>query len=164
MLNITGIKPMFNNILTTMNRYEKDEFENGIIMYKKGDLKEYQTVLEVGPIVKGINKGDKVMINPIRYAKKKHQEGSLKDGIITDNPVVKYEFNVINVNGEKTSSPFVIKAIGSSIYMNSALTRAGGTVENLNRYIQISVKPSNNITIKKYTGVINPKYVKYAEQ
>ena len=30
MLNITGIKPMFNNILTTMNRYEKDEFENGI--------------------------------------------------------------------------------------------------------------------------------------
>ena len=100
MLNITCIKPMFNNILTTMNRYEKDEFENGIIMYKKGDLKEYQTVLEVGPIVKGINKGDKVMINPIRYAKKKHQEGSLKDGIITDNPVVKYEFNVINVNGE----------------------------------------------------------------
>ena len=100
MLNITGIKPMFNNILTTMNRYEKDEFENGIIMYKKGDLKEYQTVLEVGPIVKGINKGDKVMINPIRYAKKKHQEGSLKDGIITDNLVVKYEFNVINVNGE----------------------------------------------------------------
>lgn len=100
MLNITGVKPMFNNILTTMNKYEKDEFENGIIMYKKGDLKEYQTVLEVGPIVKGINKGDKVMINPIRYAKKKHQEGSLKDGIITDNPVVKYEFNVINVNGE----------------------------------------------------------------
>ena len=100
MLNITGIKPMFNNILTTMNRYEKDEFENGIIMYKKGDLKEYQTVLEVGPIVKGINKGDKVMINPIRYAKKKHQEGSLKDGIVTDNPIVKYEFNVIKVNGE----------------------------------------------------------------
>ena len=40
------------------------------------------------------------MINPIRYAKKKHQEGSLKDGIVTDNPIVKYEFNVIKVNGE----------------------------------------------------------------
>ena len=71
--------------------------------------------------------------------------------------------NIININGEKISSPFVIKAIGSSIYMNSALTRAGGTIEYLNRYIQASVKTSNNITIGKYTGVLNPKYIKYTE-
>ena len=100
MLNITGVKPMFNNILTTMNHYDKDEYENGIIMYKKGDLKAYQEVLAVGSAVKGINIGDKVMINPIRYAKKKHQDGSLKDGVITDNPIVKYEFNVVTVNNE----------------------------------------------------------------
>ena len=100
MLNITGVKPMFNNILTTMNKYEKDEYENGIIIYKKGDLKEYQEVIAVGSTVRDIKVGDKVMINPIRYAKKKHQEGSLKDGIVTDNPIVKYELNVIKVNGE----------------------------------------------------------------
>lgn len=100
MLNITGVRPMFNNILTTMNRYEKDEFENGIIIYKKGDLKEYQEVIAVGSTVRDIKIGDKVMINPIRYAKKKHQDGSLKDGVITDNPIVKYEFNIIKVNGE----------------------------------------------------------------
>lgn len=47
--------------------------------------------------------------------------------------------------------------------MNSALTRAGGTIEYLNRYIQTSVKTSNNITISKYTGVLNPKYMKYTE-
>ena len=88
---------------------------------------------------------------------------SINDQRIVSTTSITCEGNVINVNGEKTSSPFVIKAIGSSIYMNSALTRAGGTVENLNRYIQISVKPSNNITIKKYTGVINPKYIKYEE-
>ena len=91
---------MFNNILTTMNHYDKDEYENGIIMYKKGDLKAYQEVLAIGSAVKGINIGDKVMINPIRYAKKKHQDGSLKDGVITDNPIVKYEFNVVTVNNE----------------------------------------------------------------
>ena len=34
MLNITGVKPMFNNILTTMNKYEKDEYENGIMNEK----------------------------------------------------------------------------------------------------------------------------------
>lgn len=100
MLKITSIKPMFNNILTTMNHYDKDEYENGIIMYKKGDLKAYQEVLAIGSAVKGINIGDKVMINPIRYARKKHQDGSLKDGVITDNPIVKYEFNVVTVNNE----------------------------------------------------------------
>ena len=47
--------------------------------------------------------------------------------------------------------------------MHSALTRPGGTIENLNQYIQASAKQSNNITIKKYTGIINPKYMKYAE-
>ena len=88
---------------------------------------------------------------------------SINDQRIISTTSITCEGNVINLNEEKTSSPFVIKAIGSSIYMNSALTRAGGTIENLNRYIQISVKTSNNITIKKYTGVINPKYIKYAE-
>ena len=41
MLNITKVKPMFNNILTTMNKYEKDNYENGVIVNSKGDLKEY---------------------------------------------------------------------------------------------------------------------------
>lgn len=73
------------------------------------------------------------------------------------------EGNVINVNGEKVSSPFIIKAIGSSVYMNSALIRPGGTIELLNQSIQASVKMSNNITISKYLGIINPKYIKIAE-
>ena len=101
MLNITGVKPMFNNILTTMNKYEKDEYENGIIIYKKGDLKEYQEVLAVGSTVRDIKVGDKVMINPIRYAKMKHKEGSLKNGVITDNPVIGYEFKTVTINDEE---------------------------------------------------------------
>lgn len=88
---------------------------------------------------------------------------SINDQRIVSSTSITCEGNVININGEKTSSPFVIKAIGSSLYMNSALTRAGGTIEYLNQYIQASVRQSNNITIKKYTGVINPKYMKDAE-
>lgn len=88
---------------------------------------------------------------------------SINDQRIVLSTSITCEGNVININGEKTSSPFVIKAIGSSIYMNSALMRAGGTIEYLNQYIQASVKQSNNITIKKYTGVINPKYMRDAE-
>ncbi len=88
---------------------------------------------------------------------------SINDQRVVSTTSITCEGNVINVNGEKISSPFIIKAIGSSIYMHSALTRPGGTIENLNQYIQASVKQSNNITIKKYTGIINPKYMKYAE-
>ena len=88
---------------------------------------------------------------------------SINDQRVVSTTSLTCEGNIININGEKISSPFVIKAIGSSIYMNSALTRAGGTIEYLNRYIQASVKTSNNITIGKYTGVLNPKYIKYTE-
>ena len=48
-------------------------------------------------MVRGIEVGDTVFINPKRYAVKKHQEGTLKDGIITDNPVIGYNFTVINI-------------------------------------------------------------------
>jgi co-chaperonin GroES (HSP10) len=41
------------------------------------------------------------MINPTRFAVKKHQEGSLKDGIITDNPIVEYRFDIVEMNGEQ---------------------------------------------------------------
>ena len=101
MLNITKVKPMFNNILTTMNKYEKDNYENGVIVNSKGDLKEYQTVWAVGSTVRSVEAGDKVMINPTRYAKYKHKEGSLKDGVVTDNPVIGYQFKTVKVNNEE---------------------------------------------------------------
>lgn len=93
---------MFNGVITTMNKYHKDVISGGIIDVAKreGNLKEYQTVVAIGDIVKGVKVGDVICINPTRYAIKKHQEGSLKDGIIEDNPVERYNFNVIEFNGE----------------------------------------------------------------
>ena len=45
--------------------------------------------------------GDLVCINPQRFAVKKHEAGSLKDGIIGDNPVITYNFDTIQINGEQ---------------------------------------------------------------
>lgn len=74
------------------------------------------------------------------------------------------EGNVININGEKVSSPFVIKAIGQSLRLYSALIRAGGYVEALNTTgIVTTVKQSDNIQIPKYTGIISSKYLKYVD-
>lgn len=101
MLNITKVKPMFNVIVTTADKYEEDTKTGSIIdpTKSRGTLKEYQTVVAVGASVRDINVGDKVMIDPTRYAVMKHKKGSLKDGVITDNPVVGFNFNVVPING-----------------------------------------------------------------
>lgn len=96
MLNIKKIRPMANYLVTTKEEYTEKDVEKGEIITKLiGSLKEYQKVVAVGPMVRGIQVNDIVCINPKRYAKYKHQPGSLKDGVITDNPVVGYNFNVI---------------------------------------------------------------------
>lgn len=106
-LNIKKIRPMFNQVITTMDKYSDDEMKTGSIIdvsKVNNPIKEYQKVVAVGPMVRNIEVGDIVMINPKRYGKVRHKEGSLKDGIITDNPVVSYNFNVIELN----HTPFLL--------------------------------------------------------
>ena len=99
---IKKIKPMFNGLITTMNRYEQDVKVKGtdlIDSSKSNAVKEYQTVIAVGPMVRGIEVGDTVFINPNRYAVMKHKAGSLQDGVIKDNPVIGYNFDIVEIEG-----------------------------------------------------------------
>lgn len=100
-VNVKKIRPLYSSIVTTMNKYEEDEYNGSLIdsTKTKGTLKEYQKVVAVGDFVHNIQVGDLVCINPSRYAVKKHKEGSLKDGVVTDNPVITYNFNVVELNG-----------------------------------------------------------------
>jgi len=69
--------------------------------------------------------------------------------------------NVIKINDEKVSSPFIIKAIGFPESMETALNRAGGYLDYLNDDgIITSIKKIDNVKITKYTGVISSKYMK----
>lgn len=102
MIVIKKIQPMYTKILTTMCKYEEDELTaGGLIDSSKtqGTIKEYQTVIAVGNSVRNVKVGDLVCVNPERYAVKKHEAGSLKDGVITDNPVIKYNFNIMELEG-----------------------------------------------------------------
>ena len=99
MLKINSIKPVFNKIVTSCNTYDTDRVEGGIIVQTKGTVKEYQTVVAVGPMVRGIEVGDTVFINPNRYAVMKHKAGSLQDGVIKDNPVIGYNFDIVEIEG-----------------------------------------------------------------
>ena len=99
---IKKIKPMFNGLITTMNRYEQDVKVKGtdlIDSSKSNAVKEYQTVVAVGPMVRGIEVGNTVFINPNRYAVMKHKAGSLQDGVIKDNPVIGYNFDIVEIEG-----------------------------------------------------------------
>ena len=101
MIKIKKIQPMFTKLLTTMNKYEEDELTSGGLIdttKTQGTLKEYQTVVSVGPMVRNVKVGDLVCVNPERYAIKKHEAGSLKDGVICDNPVIKYNFNIMEID------------------------------------------------------------------
>lgn len=102
-MKIKKIKPMFTSIVTTMDEYKEDQYVNGIIdptKVQKG-VKEYQKVLAVGDSVRGIKVGDIVCIDPKNYAVPEHSPGSLKDGIIKDNIVKRYHFNVIELDGKQ---------------------------------------------------------------
>lgn len=67
--------------------------------------------------------------------------------------------NIININGERIGSPFEIKAIGSPEALAN-LSRPGGYLSSLeDRKIKVNLKKSNDVTIPKYSGVLNFKYL-----
>ena len=104
MLKVKKIKPMFTSLITTMDKYEHDMTVGaGLIDVTKreGSLKEYQRVLAVGSSVRDIKVGDLVWVNPTRFGVRKHKEGSLKDGVITDNPIITYNFDVVEMEGKQ---------------------------------------------------------------
>lgn len=102
MLYIKKVKPMFTALITTMDKYDKDVKVGTLIDTTKmqGTIKEYQKVVAVGDSVRGIKVGDLVSINPTRFAVKKHKEGTLKDGIITDNPTISYNFDIVYLDNK----------------------------------------------------------------
>lgn len=105
MKKLIKVKPLFNAIVTTMDVYETDQTTGGIIDTKrtKGSMKEYQTVIAVGSMVRDIKVGDIVAINPTRYAVVEHRDdhsNSLR-GVIKDKVVLGYKFNTINLDGKE---------------------------------------------------------------
>jgi co-chaperonin GroES (HSP10) len=102
-MKVKAIKPLFNSIIVTAEKYEEDATKNGIIDASKqqGTLKENQMVIAVGSAVRDINVGDIVNINPIRYAVKKYDKDSIRQDVAGGNPIVGYQFDFVEINGEE---------------------------------------------------------------
>jgi co-chaperonin GroES (HSP10) len=101
-LNIKSIKPLFNTVITTADKYEEDAMIGDIIDASKqqGTLKEYQTVVAVGSVVRDIKVGDLVSIDPTRFAVKKYDKDSIRQDIAGGNPVVGYNFDFITMDNK----------------------------------------------------------------
>lgn len=85
---------------------------------------------------------------------------SINEQRLVPNSSISCGGNIIDINGEKVGAPFEIKAIGLPEQL-SALSRQGGYLEILKAAsIGVDLKKSNNITIPKYTGVIEYQYAK----
>lgn len=100
-INIKKIRPMFTAIVTTCDVFTEDDVKNSLIDAESiiGQPKPYQKVVAVGSSVGNINIGDMVVVDFSRYAKKKFKEGSLKDGVIQENPIESYAYNTITLDG-----------------------------------------------------------------
>lgn len=107
MLTIKKIKPLFTTVITTMEVMdEKDSLIKGTNLIdptkKKRSVKEFQTVIAVGPHVNGISVGDLVCINPARFGKpvQKKSATSIKDNMEEYHTEIEYRFDIIEVDGK----------------------------------------------------------------
>ena len=75
---------------------------------------------------------------------------SINDKRITGSTAITCAGNVIQVNGEKVGSPFVIKAIGQKDLLYGEITKNGGTIYKLKKYGVITeIKKYDDIEISK---------------
>ena len=104
MLKIIECIPMLNHVILTANRYEESDFNDSLIDDEQklvGNIKEYQTVVSVGPYVKDLKAGDFVVVNPKAYAKPIHKtKDTSVRGLLGDDEVeMRVEFPTIEING-----------------------------------------------------------------
>ena len=68
---------------------------------------------------------------------------------------------VIQVNYQKVASPFTIKAIGNSQYLESAMNIKNGIVDTLKEYgLNVTITREDEVEILKYDGTFTSKYSK----
>ena len=98
------------------------------------------------------------IVNVLKTAKA--EAISINGQRVVSTTAITCEGSVIKINGEKITSPFTIKAIGSVELFNGALLMPGGYIYYMKEDgISVDVKRLDEVTIEKYNGVINSKYI-----
>lgn len=99
-IKIKKIKPQFTTVITTLDTYEDNLIEDGVVVAPKGALKLYQRVVAVGSTVREIKEGDLVLLNLQNYIKRKWKENSIKEDITNMEEEFVYDFPRMFLDGE----------------------------------------------------------------
>jgi uncharacterized protein YlxW (UPF0749 family) len=84
---------------------------------------------------------------------------SINEQRLTGHSEIRCAGPVVTINGVRTATPLVIKAIGHPERLAQALTMAGGVVELLKPYgIQVSIKQEQNLIVPAYKGALKTEY------
>lgn len=84
--------------------------------------------------------------------------------IVDQSYIVDVSTNFIKANGQRIVPPYVIKAIGNSAYLESALLGNGGYAEELKALgKEVTITSDNKINIPKYDGQMTTKYIEEDE-
>ena len=95
-----------------MDKYDIDIKAGSLIDVKKlrGTIKEYQTVVAIGPMVHNINVGDTVFINPTAYGHPKQVKDAAQDSSVaglTESHHVEMEYNFPTVTIDGVDHLFI---------------------------------------------------------
>ena len=99
-IKINEIKPLFTTIITTLDIYEEDLIENGILKAPQGSLRMYQKVLAVGSSVRDVKVGDIVLLNFKDYIVRKFKENSIKEDMSAQEDEYVYDIPRILIGGK----------------------------------------------------------------
>ncbi len=84
---------------------------------------------------------------------------SLNDNRVLATSQIRCAGPVLSINNTRTSAPFIVKAIGNSADMESALKMRDGVVDALQQWgIEVSISKEANMVIPRYNGVLTHKY------
>ena len=111
MIKIKNVRPLSNRVITTMDKYDIDIKHGEVIdpTKLKGTIKEYQTVVAVGPMVHNIKPGDVVLINPTAYGKPKQvkDQGNGSVAQMSEGYHVEMEYNFPTIKIDNVEHLFI---------------------------------------------------------
>ena len=89
---------------------------------------------------------------------------SINDQRIVSTTSIICNGNIVRINNEKISVPFVIKAIGSPDALYDTMMRPDGYLDLMQDYkIKLTVEKKDDITVPKYSGTIKNDYLQAVE-
>ena len=147
-----------NNMLLGLSEVKGEGLQIVIADNNTGTLKNESEALDLSSQV--VHYDDLIeVINALNNAGA--EAISINGQRIIQTTAITCEGNVIKINGQKVSSPFTIKEIGSQGLLYGSLTMIGGYLYILDEAgVIVETTQMDNLTVEKYSGVINYKYVK----